>query len=396
MIFCIYITDESSVLVAETGESWCSPCLPTNMARFSASHGVQQVQQGWLAAVLVLLLLVAACPTAPAATDVEEVELGVYDINSQETSPVLWYGELLLVEGRMDSGSPADMHIHVGGEPLFANGSSHFRVRKQALLGHGTNEDVINLIPHTVQISFCNAYVQESGAALGNTTLWVFGTNDDDRWGAPARTQVHAFWSSDPALQIWNHSIALRLPAGYQAFNTDVTAGPGGYAYMAVELGAPAAIVGTPFTSVFARTAATDLSAGWALLDPVTHVYTTARYSACPTLRYFAEDEYFYMTTLFGNVPNSSTAAHTTAPMDRPAAGAGAGAGTAGYPCCFVTYLVRSRDLIVWEGAARNPIMGWQVIFVSVLLALVAVSNAAVVSLFRMDRAPSCARTPHV
>ena len=35
----------------------------------------------------------------------------------------------------------------------------------------------------------------------------------------------------------------LSLPAGYTAFNTDVTAGPGGYSYMAIELGAPTAIV---------------------------------------------------------------------------------------------------------------------------------------------------------
>ena len=110
---------------------------------------------------------------------------------------------------------------------------------------------------------------------------------------------------ADPALigQL-NHSVALQLPAGYVAFNTDVTAGPGGFSYMAIELNAPKAIVGNPFTSVFARTQSEDLSRGWELLDPTTHVYTKARYSACPTLRYFEEDQFFYMTTLFGEIRN--------------------------------------------------------------------------------------------
>jgi hypothetical protein len=299
---------------------------------------------------------------------VEEVELGIYDINSAETTPILWHGELMLVEGRLDSAKPGENRIHVGGEPLLANGSSHFRVRRQVLLGHGSNEVVVPMIPDSTQISFCNAHVQHSGpgGALGNSsqTLWVFGTNDDTRWGAPARSQVHAFWSSDPALKDWNHSIAITLPDGYVAFNTDVTAGPGGYSFMAIELNAPAAIVGVPFTTVFAKTPSLDLSTGWTLLDPTTHVYFKARYSACPTIRYFEEDQYFYMTTLFGGVPNGSK------PWPDPPAVSSAGGqfssqplttsdSSGGYPCCFVTVLVRSRDLISWQGTSQNPLHGW-------------------------------------
>ena len=130
---------------------------------------------------------------------VEEVELGVYDIMSAETTPILWHGELMLVEGRLDSTRATDRTIHVGGEPLFANGSSHFRVRKQRLLGHGSNDVVVPMIPGTMQITFCNAHVEQTGpdGKLGNgsQTLWVFGTNDDARWGGAARSQVHAFSS---------------------------------------------------------------------------------------------------------------------------------------------------------------------------------------------------------
>jgi hypothetical protein len=86
---------------------------------------------------------------------------------------------------------------------------------------------------------------------------------------------------------VWNHSIALQLPLNYAAWNTDVTEGPGGYSFMAIELNAPADIVGNPFTSVFAKTTSDDLSRGWELLDPTTHVYTKERYVryqswACP------------------------------------------------------------------------------------------------------------------
>lgn len=30
-----------------------------------------------------------------------------------------------------------------------------------------------------------------------------------------------------------------------------------------------------------------------------------------------------------------------------------------GYPCCFVTWLVRSKDLSHWEESKNNPMMGW-------------------------------------
>ena len=83
------------------------------------------------------------------------------------------------------------------------------------------------------------------------------------------------------------------------------------------------------------------------LLGPTTHVYTKARYSACPTIRYFEEDQYFYMTTLFGSVPNGTMAVRSGLPM------------TGSYSCCFVTMLVRSKDLVEWQSSLQGPLMGW-------------------------------------
>jgi hypothetical protein len=128
---------------------------------------------------------------------------------------------------------------------------------------------------------------------------------------------------------------------------------------MAIELGAPKAIVGVPFTSVFAKTTSTDLSTGWTLLDPVSHVYTKARYSACPTIRYFEEDQFFYMTTLFGSVPNSSNPGLPAEEASRSGQQPTSRRASNPYPCCFVTMLVRSRDLAEWESSPKNPLMGW-------------------------------------
>ena len=147
-----------------------------------------------------------------------------------------------------------------------------------------------------------------------------------------SRTQVHAMWSSDPSLSpaSWNSTKLLQLPqAGippkpptppylppwWTAFNTSPTKGvyKGKEAYfLAIELGSPSALIGRRFTSVFAictRCAETgDLSSGWSVLDPQTHIYRKDRYSACPTLRYYVHRQtgigYFYLITLYEGVPN--------------------------------------------------------------------------------------------
>lgn len=50
-----------------------------------------------------------------------------------------------------------------------------------------------------------------------------------------------------------------------------------------------------------------DLSQGWSILDPATHIYRKDRYSACPTLRWYRG--YFYLITLYGEWLHSSNPA---------------------------------------------------------------------------------------
>lgn len=54
---------------------------------------------------------------------------------------------------------------------------------------------------------------------------------------------------------------------------------------LAVELGSPSVLVGVPFTSTFAVcfkcAISNDLSSGWEVLDPATHVYTKGQYVVC-------------------------------------------------------------------------------------------------------------------
>ena len=90
-----------------------------------------------------------------------------------------------------------------------------------------------------------------------------------------------------------------RFPAAsFKAFNNAVTRHEDGSGFtMAIELGAPSAIVGSSFTSVFARVVGNDPSQRFQLLDPTKHVYTTSEYSACPTIRQYGN--YFYVFTLF-------------------------------------------------------------------------------------------------
>ena len=90
------------------------------------------------------LLLVASAGLA--AAPVPMLELGAYDISTSETTPFMWYGDLLIVE---KIGGSAQTIWRDGdvckpgstngtrGVPACANRGSLFRIRKQALLGHG-------------------------------------------------------------------------------------------------------------------------------------------------------------------------------------------------------------------------------------------------------------------
>ncbi|MBN1344031.1 MAG: hypothetical protein JXQ73_15205, partial [Phycisphaerae bacterium] len=159
--------------------------------------------------------------------------------------------------------------------------------------------------------SFAQGYHLGS-ARVQDGTMYVFGV---DAWGG---STMQMWWSKD--LKTWQTKTALHEP-GHEMFNNSVCKGPEGY-ILVIELGAPADIVGKPFTNRFAISK--DML-NWHWLPPK-YVYRQDRYSACPTIRWCRG--YFYMIYLE--------------------------AGKAG---TYEPWIVRSKDLLDWEISPLNPIM---------------------------------------
>jgi hypothetical protein len=222
-----------------------------------------------------------------------------------EQTPLLWGGRLVRFES-VRTNYPFNALN-------FTN--SYFRY-KDVESGEIVSRDIFG-----VGYAFGNALVVDS-------TAYAFGTD----YAPNATTQgthVQVFSTTD--MGTFTSSVALKFPSGYQAFNTAVWPARGGY-YMAIELGKPSSIVGTGFTIVFAHTKSTTPDSGWELLDPMTHRYSPAFYSACPTLRYLAKTDEFYMTYLYNE-------------------GVGTVNGT------YAQHLVRSSDLSTWAESPYNPIL---------------------------------------
>ena len=250
-------------------------------------------------------------PPTPARKPIEK--LGTADLSMVETTPVMWKGTLLRFESvraNYNGFTPRDAS---------QGGADYFRFRDVA-----TNAVTP---PFGREFAFGSAFVQRGARrADGVDTMWAFGRNAN-------ATFIQAFSSAD--LVTWSSAVALQLQGfghvadDFQCFNNNVhDAREAGGHVMAIELGKPSSFVGVPFTSVFAQrsidSGGDDLSAGWSLLDPATHVYTKAEVSACPTIRYNDVDDYYYVVTLF--------AYH----------------GRGGYR----EMVVRSKDLATWEVAA--------------------------------------------
>ncbi len=143
-------------------------------------------------------------------------------------------------------------------------------------------------------------------------TVYAYGVT---RWGRP---DVYVFWSKD--LITWSSQLALTTP-GWGIYNTSVCLANGRY-IMAFEVGEPTEIVGVRFTNFFAES---DDLRHWRLL-PLECVYIKERYSACPALRFL--EDYFYMIYLEA----------------RPGP-------------TYESHMVRSRDLVHWEGSQFNPVL---------------------------------------
>eukprot|EP01043_Picozoa_sp_COSAG02_P057661 COSAG02_NODE_7039_length_3214_cov_14.690851_4_plen_423_part_00 len=250
-------------------------------------------------------LLSAAILTGAAHSPLPLRKLGLYLPGFYETTPVVLRGRLLLVEC-IHAGRPMLASPKAAASEPFQN-HTYYRIREPGYDG----ALVVPVVPQSVGFHFVSALVVSDHHAEDMEALWVFGTVDPPLGGGPyGRTQIFAWSSHDSGLRYWNRSLALQLPPGYSAWNTDVApVGKNGSFVMAIELQAPANVVGVPFSTAFAVCdgCGSDLSIGWRLLDASAYLFTKARYNACPTIRYVPSDGYYYLLTLFSSVPPGNT-----------------------------------------------------------------------------------------
>ena len=266
--------------------------------------------------------------------------IGTYDLSGGETTPFVWHGSLLLVESvGYNSVLPFTKPVYgncteyaTAGSPWNDTRCPYFRIRKMKFdSGYTTVADTVvtAYVPGSADMSFCNAIMRnETGVA----TLWVFGTNNDQRWGGAPRSQVHAFWTTD--LVTWNHSVALDIAAFNSsmsgAYNVDVTSRPDGTSVMALEPSGSCS-GGVQCLSYFAECSAcgSDLSRGWKLLDGTKYTAAAMGEVDNPTIRYMPGDGYYYLVT---------ARAHTVTAVAPPL-----------LPTRWTTMIGRSKDLITWE-----------------------------------------------
>jgi hypothetical protein len=238
-----------------------------------------------------LLLLAAHARAQPVVA-----KLGVYDYMTQESSPLIFNGQLLMLESIPTA--------YAGFSPAFSACSSYLRIRDMRTL-----RVVVN-ITATCGQAFGAATVIPGAGAGASDTLVVTSTQWDRRaaaglragWAgpcagsAPANCTVNLFASSSPDLAdaTWRaHAPGIPLPQ-LGVYNTDLAAVPPAAALpwrwvMALETTAEAA-------RFLASAAAdpTDLAA-WALLDAAHTVPRLPDVGSCPSLRH--DGSHFYYLT---------------------------------------------------------------------------------------------------
>ncbi len=142
-------------------------------------------------------------------------------------------------------------------------------------------------------------------------------TGDSPTWGAD---KLDFYRSKD--LENWEKYAQIKLP-GYRIFNMNIAKKDGVY-YLLVEIDAPAAEAGVPFTFRFLRSR--DMI-NWEWLPPEC-VFQKDRYCGGPALYSLDGDPYFYVLYL------------EEYPMYR-----------------FANAIARSKDLINWEYSPINPVL---------------------------------------
>ena len=261
--------------------------------------------------------LLALCLALAARAQQQVQKLGVYDFMTEESSPVMFNGALLMLES-----IPA---AYPGYSPAFAHCSAYLRVRDMRTLAV-----LVNITASCGQ-AFGAATVLPGASPGAPDTLLVTATQWDRRSGglrgawsgpcagaSPANCTVNLFFSSarDLADGSWQaRAPGIPLPS-LGVYNTDATAVPAAAGLpwrwvMALETTAEAAR--------FLASASADPTdaAAWALLDASHTLPRLPDVGSCPSLRH--DGAFFYYLT-------GGTDIH----------------------------VLRSRDLVAWERAQRD------------------------------------------
>jgi len=219
---------------------------------------------------------------------------GTLKISAVEATPVVWEGRLLRFEWmRSDSWDTVHKQREVGFYRFF---DMETETPVGAEFGHDH--------------AFGCCYTEDG-------TMYAHGV----RGSAGATNVIDVLWSRD--LINWEMRTALVLPDYLKVFNTSVCKGENGRYVMAIEISGPKELVGPYYKCVFAIS---DDLLSWELLPIDDYIYRKEKYSACPSIRYF--DGFYYMVYL------------DVMPYAR-----------------YVPYIIRSKNLLDWEIAVRNPFM---------------------------------------
>lgn len=186
---------------------------------------------------------------------------GLLDIDIVETTPIIWKGSLWRCEWYRPEHYANTEHISCG--------------------------RFVNMETGEVSATFAKGQCFHS-VFVENDTLYVYSVNGDST--AFGHNTVNVYRSRD--MVSWEEKVALTQPDNWHFFNNSVCCYGDKY-IMALEIGSPAEISGTPFTIVYAIS---DNLMDWTILDPHKYVYTKEFYSACPVIR--RSGGYFYIIYL--------------------------------------------------------------------------------------------------
>jgi len=269
--------------------------------------------------VLTLLFLFACAQELHAAAPVVE-KLGSFDYQSDESSPLVWAGKIVIME-TMATAMP---------EHQF-NCGCYFAVRDLR------SWKVLVSLEQTCNHAFGAAYVTTN--PNGTETMWIFGTRwtrfdgTGRGWSGPCsqgNCAVDVFWSNDPELKVWYNATAFEFPKGWTVYNVDVgQVDPTSVAklnpnvpphkwIMVVEHGVP----GGYNDNFIINNGTTMIDGKWELLNENKWFIKSKGgndVGSCPTVRYVPSTGYFYVLTGGSKV-----------------------------------YIVRSKDLANWEMGHYN------------------------------------------